>query len=349
MIDYDVEFLQLDDGDLLIVDVPQRKGIPHAYIARRTGPEIKERTYYIRTSHGKRLVSDRQLEWLFAHQEDPDLTFQFRTVVNCHRNPLEIAYRVEQPTCVRGYSWILSEVPKRESDAITKDIDTMQSFFAQISPYVLLHFFSYFFQGSWLVAIQRWKDKTTYRSGGADVPSRKVALADLPLPPAGSLIASLSWDFEDVLRKSVFQNFCIPPDSHFEITYENKGRSSLLLLKHDDFEFRFRFVPSSGGAGLQFAHPLRGALSSAEPIPKGGRAEDVFQFTEMDCTFEASFSFPDKDVELFERYYRYAVIIRSILEHEWSYDHFIEKLPHHKIFSMDSKLDNITAMLKGIG
>jgi predicted HTH transcriptional regulator len=53
------QFLASDAGDVLIIEVAKRKGIPHA-IVTCSNHEIKERCYYIRTSSGRRLVSDIQ-------------------------------------------------------------------------------------------------------------------------------------------------------------------------------------------------------------------------------------------------------------------------------------------------
>jgi len=65
IIDYNFEFLECDGGDLSIISIEKRKDIPHAYIMKRESHEIKNRIYYIRTPHGKRLVTDQELSDLF--------------------------------------------------------------------------------------------------------------------------------------------------------------------------------------------------------------------------------------------------------------------------------------------
>ena len=65
IIDYNFEFLECEGGALSIINVEKKKDIPHAYIVKREGHEIKNRIYYIRTPHGKSLVSDKQLYFLF--------------------------------------------------------------------------------------------------------------------------------------------------------------------------------------------------------------------------------------------------------------------------------------------
>lgn len=69
IINYNFEFLECEEGDLSIITIERKKDIPHAFIIERKGPEIKNRIYYIRTPYGKRLVSDKQLYFLFNEKD----------------------------------------------------------------------------------------------------------------------------------------------------------------------------------------------------------------------------------------------------------------------------------------
>lgn len=64
----DVEVVDIEDHQVGVITVPKKKDIPHAVIPKHEGSSIRTREYYIRTTHGKSLVSDRQLEWLFLNQ-----------------------------------------------------------------------------------------------------------------------------------------------------------------------------------------------------------------------------------------------------------------------------------------
>lgn len=68
IIDYDFEFIQCERGDISIINIKRKKNIPHAYIVNRKSHEIKSRTYYKRTPHGKSLVTDRELIDLFNEE-----------------------------------------------------------------------------------------------------------------------------------------------------------------------------------------------------------------------------------------------------------------------------------------
>ncbi len=53
----------------LIIHVEKKKNMPYAYIISKESHEIKNRIYYIKTPHDKRLVSDTQLKFLFQEGE----------------------------------------------------------------------------------------------------------------------------------------------------------------------------------------------------------------------------------------------------------------------------------------
>lgn len=344
IIEYEIEFLQCPDGDLLVVNIPKRKGIPHAYIVSRVS-EIKNRIYYIRTSHGKRLVSDRQLQWLFNHQEDPDFTFSFRIIINYHRDSLRIPAPISQPSCISNYLSFVNSIPENDIGTLTKDWETPQSFFIEITPYALIHSFSWLFAHSWLIEIRRRKGKISSGPIPKSVSSKKVSVKDLPKPSNNSIITSLSWDFSKILESAGFLDFCIPSNTELQIQYD-KGKKLQLSLKHNDFRFDIIFVFSSMCAGLHFTHPQRAILMDRNPIEGQEKMDKLYQSIEMDCVFKASFNFPEEDIELFDDYYHYANTIKDHLENDWDYDHFIQKLPHHKLYTIDNKLNDILRILE---
>ncbi len=346
IIDYSTEFLQCDNGDVLIINIPRRKGTPHAYIVSRDGPEIKNRIYYIRTSHGKSLVTDLQLEWLFKHQEDPDFVFPFRIIINYFKDSFGIPGPIQQPNCIRNYVGLVNSIPEEDIGTLTKDWETMQSFFIEITPYALIHSFSWLFTHSWLIDVYRVEGKTNLRPSPQRVSLKKISIGDIPKTQSNSMIASLSWDFQKILESIGFLDFYVPSDTELQVQYDNEGKQSQLSLKSNDFNFNITFRFSSMGAGLHFTHPIRAVLMNRKPIEGQEKMHDLCQFIEMDCVFKASFNFPDEHVELFNEYYRYANTIKNHLENDWNYDHFIEGLPHNKLYVIDNKLNDILKILK---
>jgi hypothetical protein len=189
VIDYDIEFFQYDEGDILVVDIPRKKNMPHAYIEERKGPDIKERTYYIRTNHGKRLLTDRQLQWLFQHQEEPDFVYPFRIVLSYLTDSLEFVdtFQIEHPNYV-SYYWDFLNIPKNDREKLKENSQSkLASFFLEISPYAFLRSLLYF-SDSWLININRHKVTPHSITLPKKVDKKIITINDIPLPQKNSII-----------------------------------------------------------------------------------------------------------------------------------------------------------------
>lgn len=133
----------------MIVKIPRKKEIPHAIIKSK-GPEIILREYYIRTSHGKRLVSDRQLELLFK-EESLDFTHPFRFTLNFFREPLKLIYLINSLPCIHNFHDFFDNLTDNDLKSI-KDSDISDALLDLI-PYILLGSFSSYFRQSWSVEV----------------------------------------------------------------------------------------------------------------------------------------------------------------------------------------------------
>jgi hypothetical protein len=98
-LDYDLQLLSCTGGDVAVIEVPRRSGMPHA-IVQRSGPEIKTRKYYVRTKHGKRLADDHQLAAMF---EAPDWRSSLRAQASTRfRLQPEVRIHLASPAPVTG-------------------------------------------------------------------------------------------------------------------------------------------------------------------------------------------------------------------------------------------------------
>lgn len=254
---------------------------------------------------------------------------------------------MENPICVqKNYMPLLHNLPEDDIKRITNGKNDLHSFFIEITPYMLLNSFSWLFQQSWLIRIDKHNNQIESIPISKEVPKKKISIVSLPKPPKESIISSLSVDFNKLMEYVIFPNFYMPLNTELQIINEYKGRKSQLILKHDDFNFDFTIGPSTGGGGLEFLHPRRTAYENRYVFDKQENFNYSFQFIQMKCEFSAKFNFPKKNTELFDYYYHYGKTIRDILENQWDYDKFIIKLPHHMLYSIDFKLNDILQLLK---
>jgi len=369
IIDYNINLLELEEADLLIIDIPKRGKIPHAYIDSKNGAEIKTRIYYIRTRHGKRLVGDYQLQWLFTHQEDADFTYNCRTIITFDKVSLNVSVPIEQPLCHYNYNAVISPLSSKnfQTPSFINDMfnKSRQSFFLGITPYVLIHNLSFYFHNYWLINIQRRPPvyqknvsvKSNYQETTFKENLKKISINDIPslygnVILYGNLREEVKNLAIDGIDRDGNPSFTVPLDTELLIRYEdNLFPKAKLILSHKDFKFEFIFTcsPSAVQPGISHGHP---AWAIIENRLKTGAAiyEDKlyksFQSIEIDCTFNASFTFPEEDIKLFEKYYSYAETIREILDNDWNYDQFISKLPPNKLYAIENKIDTLLNTLK---
>lgn len=319
----EIEFAQCPKGDVMVIRIPRKKSIPHAVIKRKES-EIKSREYYIRTSHGKRLMSDRQLELLFK-EENLDFTYPFRFTLNFIREPLKMVLLINSLPCINSFYDFFDNLDEKDLKLI-KDADIAEAL-RDLIPYILLGSFSKYFGQSWSVKLL----KNDQISINQLVPRKKITLEDLPKPQENSVLGNLTKDFKDYFDIWIFHDFFIPPAT--EIVTGN----GFLKLENDDFEFIFSFPSFGGGAGMrnyQVVDPLGTDFDGKNAYA------DCFHAT-FSGYFNAKFNLPEKNFELYRAYYQYAKTLRAIIEKDWDLDKFTEKLPQRILFSIENKVDKL--------
>lgn len=352
-VDYLIEFLNCDEGDVLIIHVQKRKGIPHAFIIEREGPEIKNRIYYIRTEYGKRLVNDIQLDWLFKNLEDPKIFFPFQSVFHLPTGFPDVFNFLPQPASALDYMALIRHMSEKEKEKLKHDSSAFSAFFVQISPYALLHSFSKYFMGSWLIQIQRRKNKSYWRAAEIEDNKKTITIEELSNPVNKSVVPIQTWDFISLLKKSGFTTICLPKETKIKIEFNNI--TSNLTLISPDFSFDFYLSASSTGPGLfnghpfhENTHPINEIIYPVSPdiMSRHHKLNGMFQYVEINCVFNTTFEFPENDIKSFQYYYDFGENIKDILKNDWDFDTFIQKYPSQEIYGIDNKLTEVLKCLK---
>ncbi len=351
VIECSTEFLQNDKGDVLIINIPKRKNIPHAYIVSRTGPEIKSRIYYIRTSHGKRLVRDGQLYWLFKYEDNPNFSYNFKIVLNFSRDPFQILIQDEQPRYVFDYDISLAEINEKVQTMIYEKNENLFPLFIEITPYAFINSFSKVFSHSWLSIIRRDKGSTGYGPLDTSVKKLRISIDNIPLPPKNSILESLSWNIKEIYYPLSIFGFYVPPDTELKIKFDNKGNKSQLILKNEIIELTFIFRFSRYSKGLDFFHPSRMAITDDNLLKQFETQESLMEKYSnigLSCEFQAIYDFSEADVETIKNYNLYVETIMDLLQNEWNYDYYLSTLPNYKFYAIQNKLNDIEKKIENL-
>ncbi len=139
IMNYNFEFLKCEKGDLSIITIEKKKEIPFAFIIERKGPEIKNRIYYIRTPHGTRLVSDRQLHYLF-NEKDLYLIHPFSVAVVFKRPEFLIPTEFELAPQVRfDFAILFNKFYPKYKELEDQISDKFDQFIIQLIQYQLIY------------------------------------------------------------------------------------------------------------------------------------------------------------------------------------------------------------------
>ena len=109
------------------------------------------------------------------------------------------------------------------------------------------------------------------------------------------------------------QTLAVPLGTEISIRYAPDFKpDSELILNNKDFRFEFNFGRVSRASinpGSPQGHPLWEIIMSRSRMKKENWYEDNLytkcESIEIDCSFRATFEFPEKDISLFEQYYQY--------------------------------------------
>ncbi len=343
-ITFDFHHHSLDDGDVLEIDVKRRTSIPSAVIERR-GHEIRGRTYYIRTENGKRLVEDRELEWMFENTEDANFDSRFRISIVYNRKTIGIPF-AEMP-----HSWLqllpFLEVPQQDCAYLLADeTKRVSALMIDILPYALLHHFGWIFRNSWLVKIVRLKNETRVHPKPVPTPKEEIEAAKIPPPKDSEVLNNLTAKPWDVFER--FPDRISLPDRtsvKVEAGHQSGSQSKLILHKDHAFDFTITFEWRGWNAGLPWGHPRRvqRMLASQQYNPD----EEIATVT-AECLLKAEFAFPESTDPNFSEHYEFAQLIRQLLRQEWDFDTYLRALPNPQLYLIEGKIDSALDLLKSL-
>ena len=336
------QFLSTDDGDVLVIEVKRRDGIPHA-IVERGNHEIKSRTYFIRTPKGVRLVDNTTLEWLFGNIGDPSLSSEFQFFITYNKRTLGLPV-IESPTGFRHFREFFSSLSEKNKNFLSGNGLRASSFAVEIAPYALLKHLATFFSHSWQIEIFSAKDIKKMRPKESSMEGDAIKLLDIKRP-ANTFLSELSLDISEELSKSSGQ-IMVPKTSKIEVFSDGVGKSSIRIFKRNCFSIEITFLTSHWMVGLPISSPLRFKYQRAGlPSQRAKRIEEQIATITLHTSLNAQYDFPDIEDPYFNEHFAYGRTIQNLLEDDWNWDKFYEELPNGKLYSIEDKIDEILKIL----
>lgn len=342
-IDFSHDFLSTKDGDVLIINIEKRKGLPHAIVSR-PDYQIKSRTYYIRDGSAKRLVSDELLRYIFNHSEDPALKYDYDISIQyLRKNPKEILttpYQTYSPVGSLFAFWNNLNI-KDVSFLLEEEGTNIRSLLVELLPYAMLCDLSRHYSGSWLVNVVRRAGRTTTSYSKTD-DVKEIRHDHIPLIPNNSITSRTSLNLTDVLKKNFFR-LMLPANTEIIINF--KKNVSTLKFIHRNFIFDFSFIGSSWIVG---AGPLSSVYGVLDDFNEGYAFQQQVASVNIISRFTGTYNYPEID-ESFYNYYVFGETIIDHLKYNWDWTVFIETMPEQILFSIKNYTKRILQILEKKG
>jgi len=346
-IEYQTEFIQCPDGDVLVINVNKRTGIPHAY-TKKALDEIKNRRYYVRTSHGIRLVTDLQLEWMFKNIDGPSFQKPYSIQVPYYRKNLRIPLFEKVPSGNLVYNLLLQLFFNQLTDQdrnylLSDEPNRCQELFLELMPFVVLFELETYFHSHWDVNIEKRIGSTSI-SPRSELSKQVLDFSSVP-KKTNQVLANLSVDLRKIAEEHYFE-LSVPEKIQLTITSNidsNIGiRSTKLSFINNLYEISVEFKRSMWSVNLPTRHPILSTLRDEEYL----EYENQFATVTLDCIFVASFNFFDADIPHFNEVLRWAENINDILEEKLSWEKFVEGLSDGILYRIDRNIQDILGILK---
>lgn len=355
----DVEVLSDQDKEIAIISVGRYTHIPHARVKKSNG-RVKSRTYRIRTTHGKRFVTDEQLGWLFKGGEEPHFESQFTTCLIYKRTNLSPQQWKDPYMPIYYFSRFINNIKEQDRQTLLGEViensegkkvhkqDKTESLFLEIIPYAIFARLAQVYHQSWMV-----KERPNYHNFSfVSLPSYQgvqVNFDSFPSPPTSGYLDSFDVD----ISKTMFSvcgadHILLPPEATIECKW-NDSNTVWGIKKSEFFELQIKIEKAKWRAGLSNEHPEVRAEEDSLTLSHGEKAKlqldnaKRYATLKATITISARFGFPEIDLGTFEKYKGWATQFAKITEQLFSWGMYVDNLPSVELYQIRDGVRKILA------
>lgn len=340
-IDYTSDIVQCQGGDVLVVNVQKRREIPHAVIKKKGG-EIKERIYYIRTSHGKRLVTDSQLASLFKYTSEPGFSRSYTFQQVYDRETISFPHWKDFPIKSILFNPWFSELLRQLSDEDISELKKddsrkMSQLFIEILPFAALHDISLPFSNNWNVSISKLGNSTSYKPVG-DLPKREISIKELVKEVDLVFLPKTSVKINSI-RTTPFDKIVVPDGVTIDIEIQSDSEnsitlSSLNIRNEDEYGLTVNFGFMGWSVGLPWKHPIWSILNTDSVL----QFQKKYAHSIIQIQLDAYLNVYDYDIQKSDSLLNWMNNIDSILDNSLNWESYVSQLPTPILYRIDYNL-----------
>ncbi len=341
-----VNLIENANWDVIVIEVPKKTRMPFAFVQDRKSHEIKNRLYYKRTGHGKKLVTDAELDLLFQYTDEPESNYEYR--LSAEFNKQYSLVNIDSFATFGNYTInnFLDRIDFKRKEEIFKNNDQFCKMMLELYPYLYLKLFMTYYRHSWYIHITDGFDRSASGSiTNEDYETQPFSITETPTE-GFSLLKDLVSDFNGYIKAfgiAGFDTFQLPKNSQIKLFCDDKYSSIIII--NELFDAEIIFSPLSYGVGVHQRNPLFEENS-------GFDAYDYFQanFYHFDgaCSLVFKINTDKTSFEEYKRLQHYFTTLNKLIKKHWDVNEIIKRLPPKETRVMAKNVAETLNILKAI-
>lgn len=330
-IDYTADLVECPSGDVIVINVKRRSGAPHAVIEKKGG-EIRERTYYARTSHGKRLLTDSQLEWMFKNPGDYVSRKRFVTKIVYNRENYRMQWFDRVPNPPLHFEFFMSYFIQEHLAEIksvtdpTKEMESIVPLYLNLLPYSVLELLTRSFANHWNSNVVNPSPDTSER---LEMSSVYDTVKD-------------RFDFlTKYLNEKEFLHpfsMAVPKNLKISVDGDSKHRSELRFYIDNLLELKIKISGGSWMLQVPGDHPISAIMNQ---VPKPRSVDSKVASCDFYFEIDAWLDIFNIEYPNYEDYQKWINRIIDVVESQYSWSKFLERIPDGILYRIDWNLRNL--------
>ncbi|GAU79394.1 helix-turn-helix domain-containing protein [Fusibacter sp. 3D3] len=298
-----------DDQEFGVIRIPKRLTIPHALVSKHEGSIVRTREYYIRTTHGKGLVSDRHLEWLFNHTDLPKVASENILEITLIKEKLKIPETLgyferfsTQPEIYQSLSAYFNLISSSNQETLQRELADKEKLLREILIYAIIQSVEY--------------KSDHYKS--LPLPTEKMAMQNY---------------IGEAIRTIIHQK-----NKLWSVPY---GTSMKIKSGKETTALKFGNKNILGTLSIQLTDRVRG-LSDLNPYAQILMSTNTFETYTFKCHYHVDIKYPEDFDESYDMMIEFANALQETIESKWDIVAHFNRLPHYKLlYEMNYKLDRL--------
>lgn len=298
-----------DNYEFGVINIPKRLSIPHALVSKHEGSIVRTREYYIRTTHGKGLVSDRHLEWLFNHTDLPKVSSENLLELTLFKEKLRVPESLgyferfpTQPETLQSLNAYFDLISDSNQSLLQRESLDKEKLLREILIYAIVQ------------SVEHKSDH--YKS--LPMPNEKMAM---------------QFYLGDKIKSIIHQK-----NKLWSVPY---GTSMKIKSGKENTVLKFGNKNILGTLTIKLIEKQK-QLSALNPYSQILTDANTFETYTFNCQYQVDIKYPEDFDETYEMMIKFATALQQTILEKWDIIEYFNSLPHYKLlYEIDHKLDRL--------